>query len=237
MKSPLHLYKTPIYILAMLIFSSIPVSADNILSLSDWNSTTNPVAGTWENADSYITITNLYAPGETGGNTGGWLKISYDEIPGDIGPYYTDYIYTSADELFTGDWSELTNGLSVSFDFWASNTVPGMLQIAWHTTNASDNIWSYTLSDPSTNSWTNYVASLLYDENLWTGTGLGNESQYLADLADIDWIGIGIRRYGTGEETYGIDNFMLMVPEPAEILLLIAALITVMGSLPKRKIS
>ena len=57
----------------------------------------------------------------------------------------------------------------------------------------------------------------------WTNIGLGDAGQYLANLSSIDWIGIYIERGGAGDESYGIDDFSLMVPEPAEILMLAAA--------------
>lgn len=226
-------YVVGVAVSAAFILSPTPAFANNILGLHDWSTNDNPTANTWVDLDdnAVITLTDLYAPAETDGNPGGWLQIDYDATT-DIGPYPTDYIYTPSEELFSGTWDDT---MSINFDFWASNTVPALLQVVWHTTNASDNIWSFALTDPGTNSWTDYIVSLAYDEALWTGTGIGDESQYLADLADIDWIGIGIRRFGTSTEFYGIDNFALTIPEPAEIFMLAAALITSAGSFRRKK--
>lgn len=53
------------------------------------------------------------------------------------------------------------------------------------------------------------------------------EDMFLADLAAIDWIGVYMYRQGSGAQLYGIDNFALMVPEPAECAMLAAALVAV----------
>ena len=221
----------PTLLVAVLVLcAALPASATT-LGVHDWETTSSPPSGTWTNDDTYITLTDLYQT-SSGPTTSGWLKIDY-AVDGSATGFETDYIYTPASELFSGDW---TNTATIAFDFWASNTVPAMLQVVWHTTNATDNIWSYTLDDPTTNSWTHYVAPLLNWED-WEGTeAFTTEDMYLSDLAAIDWIGIAIRRYDPDvQEFYGIDNFVLMIPEPCEIFMLAAALMTSAASLRRRK--
>lgn len=224
---PIH---TLLAALLGLCSAALPASATT-LGMSDWETATSPPPNTWTNDDTYITLIDDYLP-SSGASTSGWLHIDY-ATDGSATGMETDYIYMPASELFSGDW---TNQATIEFDFWASNTVPAMLQVVWHTTNASDNIWSYTLDDPGTNSWTHYVAPLLNWED-WEGTeAFTTEDMYLSDLAAIDWIGIAIRRYDPDvNEYYGIDNFALMIPEPCEIFMLASALMTSAASLRKKK--
>jgi hypothetical protein len=60
------------------------------------------------------------------------------------------------------------------------------------------------------------------------------EDQYLADLSSSDWIGVFTYRTGAAEQIYGIDNFRLMVPEPAETVVLCVALAVSLVALRRR---
>lgn len=229
-KTRLTIYTLLAAALALSLATS-PASATT-LGVHDWETTDSPTENTWTNDDTYITLTNLYQT-SSGATTSGWLKIDYAAGDPNSTGFETDYIYTPASELLAGDW---TNKATFEFDFWASNTVPAMLHVVWHTGSTNDNIWSYTLTDPGTNTWTHYVAPLLNWED-WLGTvAFATEEMYLSDLAQIDWIGIAIRRYNPNvNEYYGIDNFRLVIPEPAEIFMLAAALMTSAASLRRKR--
>lgn len=159
-----------------------------------------------------------------GGSPGGWLEI---ELPatsqGPGGSEWYDVIQTDADNLFAGGWD---TDQWVEFDFWHDEGVIPALQVRWQSAS-NDYVWAYEVVPEEEAGWNNYGANFA-DWTQWdTLTPFGaSEEQYLADLSTIDWIGIYIRRDGAAQQVYGMDDFQLMVPEPAEIIMLAAALTT-----------
>ena len=165
----------------------------------------------------------------TGGNTGGWLQVGFPAVDPMSPTGWYDIIYTRATNLYAGTWN--TN-MWVSMDFWASNQSPGALQVRWGTNSQSPDMWGYELTPPTTG-WTSLAASFLNWTN-WQYPG-GTEAQYLSDLAAIDWIGVFIYRGDENAQFYGLDDFDLEIPEPAECLLLAFALVTTGVSLRRKR--
>lgn len=157
------------------------------------------------------------------GGSNGFLLVTFpDQGDPPVGAA-DDTIFTSgspATNLFTGDY--ITNGaIGARFDFLASNVLPAHVDLVFGVaTNAHE--WSYTLAAPVLGEWTSYDAA--FEFSLWSMPG-GTEEEFLADLAAVDWIGIHIDRGNSSEQYYGIDNFVLYVPEPADYFLLAAGLI------------
>jgi len=114
--------------------------------------------------------------------------------------------------------------------------VPDTLQIRWHGTE-HDNIYANTIdtSGVGIDSWGTLRSDTFSDVDDWRLDPFVTQSEFLTDLDSIDWIGIYIFRDGTDAEVYGVDDFKLMVPEPAEYLLLFAALGTALVAMRSRK--
>jgi hypothetical protein len=189
-----------------------------ILGQEDWDPVSS--ASAWTNLYGWTTL----ATPSAGGYTGGWLQVTfpYTESPeSGMKTGWYDVVYMKATNLFAGSWN--TN-MWVQFDFWASNKSPGAVQVQWQSTNVGDDIWGAAVGTPGTGTWTTLSASFMNWSN-WMYDG-ATEAEYLSDLASIDWIGVYIYRNTADEQIYGIDNFMLMIPEPAECLLLALALMT-----------
>lgn len=196
--------------------------AATILGVHDWNA---PFSYNWTN--EYGTV-NLGIP-SSGGNTGGWLRVTFP-ASGDPGDAY-DVIQTPASSLFSGTWG--TN-MFTQFDFWASNAVPSHVQVWWA---SSSNIWASSdlLLTGGTGTWSTIIGPEFIYSN-WTPDTPGlSESTYLADLASINWIGIYIWRGAADDQIYGLDNFSLMVPEPGELIVLVVALAAAMLFLRRRR--
>lgn len=201
-----------------------PSSADVVLGGHDWDPTG---VGLWTNRYG---STTLDTP-STGGQTGGFLQVTFPEtlVPESSQTGWYDVVYTKATNLYTGTW---TTDMWVQMDFWASNIAPGAVQVQWQSTSNAD-IWGYSLTTPGTG-WTSLAASFMNWTN-WQYAG-ATEAQYLSDLASIDWIGVYIYRNSGDVQIYGLDDFDLMVPEPAEVLLLALALTMIGLSLYRRRV-
>ena len=133
-----------------------------------------------------------------------------------------DDIYTfsaPATNMFVGGYP--TNGnFAVLFNFLASNVAPASVSVVFGVaTNAHE--WAFPLAIPTVGVWTPYSVWFNYVWG-WTCPG-ATESDFLADLQAVSYIGIHIDRGSAAEQYYGLDDFEL-IPEPAELLLLAAAL-------------
>jgi hypothetical protein len=188
-----------------------------VLGSHDWEGT----AHGWTNETDWTTVEQV----DVEGNPAGWLQITMasntdNQVEGIVG--------TAATNLFAGSWS--TN-MWVTFDFWVDETaLQDDIQLLWSSsTNTTQ--WGYSLTADGTETWTSLSAPLSY-ENGWSpleplDTGGGSLDEYLADLSTIDWIGVYIWEGSSDQDRiYGLDNFNLMIPEPAETVLLGVALMT-----------
>jgi len=208
-----------LYAVAILILTSpLHSSAGVILGEMDWSDG----AEGW--SSSYTTLNEADQE---------WLTITFPEtVQPEGGDEWNDLIYVQAEDLFAGSWP--SEGGFVEFDFWAEDEVPAEIQIQWSSETNSE-VWSQSLTQPSsTQEWTTYEVGL-GDWEDWMYSGAASEDQYLSDLSTIDWIGIYIEREGPGGQMYGLDNFKLVVPEPAEMILLGSALVASAMSLKKRR--
>ena len=163
----------------------------------------------------------------TGGNPAGYLDITFPptSAPEILEDEWADIIMVDAATLFAGNWRQ---DMHISFDFFSSNQTPHDIQLQFHSTN--NNVWGYNLtaSVSDTQTWTSLSTPLLFAGAWGPLPGFDDtEDQFLADLSAIDWIGIYIFRETAGTEHYGIDNFRLhlIVPEPAEFVMLAAVLL------------
>ncbi len=184
-----------------------------IMGEFDWNP-----PETFETFDHHPTATVVDYP-ETGGNPGdgGWMRIEFPETGETPSRMWYDVISIPATNLFTGSW--LTQ-MWVQFDFWQSNVTATALQIRWQST-INDSVWRSPLTiPPALDTWTT-VAQDFNNWQEWQYPG-ADQNTFLMDLQNIDWIGVYIYRNTSDEQIYGIDNFRLMIPEPAELLMLLS---------------
>lgn len=187
----------------------------SIIGIHDWDAGPHG----WTNTHQWTTLDVV----PSGGHTGGWLRATFPDT-GAAGPdEWYDTLYTPAANLFAGSWR--TN-MTVAFDFWASNQQPAVIQVRWASTN--EHVWQHTVFDGTTDiipvgSWTSFRTPTFANYEDWDWGG-GSQESFLSDLAAVNWIGVQIWRYGPGEEVYGLDDFRLQAPEPAEYLMIVAAL-------------
>ncbi|OGV68074.1 MAG: hypothetical protein A2283_18715 [Lentisphaerae bacterium RIFOXYA12_FULL_48_11] len=194
-----------------------PVRATIIVGEIDWNT---PETSSTFSSQYGSTVVDYPS---TGGSpsTGGWMRIEFPETTSEPGTDWYDVLRVPATNLFTGSWD---TQMWVQFDFWQSNLVAGAVQIRWGTTNAGAGVWRSPVTIPSgLDTWTTVASSFNNWQN-WQYPG-ATEAQYLADLQNIDWVGVYIFRNTGDEQIYGIDNFRLMIPEPAELLMLVSAVL------------
>ena len=208
----------PLLVLLLLAGSSVS-TANIIIAKHDWDVTPASGKGNWAAQGNSATVKE-----NTDNPSDNYLQISFpggiDSGPGD---QWYETISTPSADLFAGTW--LTD-YWIEFDFWANDVIPDTLQVRWHGTS-SDTVYGNTLSPSGVGSWQTLKTSTFTSVDDWKLSPAANQDDFLADLDSIDWIGVYIFRDGTDAELYGIDDFKLMVPEPAEYLMLLAALVTV----------
>jgi hypothetical protein len=187
----------------------------------------------WYSSNNWATVAHQTTPA---GNPGGWMETTWTNLASysPFDPWASDLFVTDATNLFTGTWD--TN-MWFELDFWAATNTPAGVQLEWGSTNSS-RIWKSSMYDDGTDSmdaatWTTLSSASLLDASDWHP--FWTQSQFLDDLASIDWVGVSITRPGSDGEIYGIDNFNLMVPEPAEMLLLLCAGICSWMTLRRKK--
>jgi hypothetical protein len=201
----------------ILLALSCEVSANTIIAINDWD--TIPASGLANWAAQGNPASAKVTEDTTDHND--FMKIDFsggiDANPGD---QWYETISTPSDDLFAGSWMP---DYWIEFDFWADTTVPDTLQVRWGN-DESGRTWGNTISVGGTG-WSTLKSDDFSDYNNWNlGPPGKTQDDFLADLNSIDWIGVYIFRDGTDEEIYGIDDYKLMVPEPAEYLMLFAAL-------------
>ena len=218
--------------IASMLFLSGAASAAVVVASNDWNAA--GLSG-WTNSQSWISQTNPLS----GGNAGGYQKIEFDATTWFSGEDY-GLVTNRAANFYTGTW---TTNMWFELDVWASNTAPVAVEVQWGASNATGHTWSYqafhdTNATMATETWTGLGTARLDDYTKWNaydGGGSWTSDDFVDDLASIDWIGVYIWRSGIAAQDYGIDNFHLMVPEPAEIILLIVALSSAAVLLERRR--
>ena len=177
--------------------------------------------------ETYVGFTDQ----DSGGADGGYLQINFADRG--VGEAET-VVYTDASTLFAGDW---TDELWVEFDFWSEDSAPDYLELRFQSSEAGSEMWSYLLTPPSPAAgWSAFSAAFAWSD--WDHGefgGGGTESDFLNDLESIDWIGIYIHDGSTDAYDYGLDNFQLMVPEPAEYALAFSALAVTWLSVRKKR--
>ncbi len=195
-------------VLAALMMGVVPLFAGTTVGIIDWDA--NPPDTAWvADPGSVAVSTNTTTPVDK------WLQIVFD----DSDPLAV-LVRGPANDLFAGTWSSES---WIEFDFWSDGaSVPESLEVRW--ANAGDtNVWGYALTPAPGSGWQTLRTESFGNVADWNSNSLGDPNDFLADLQSIDWIGIYIERTGTGNASYGIDDVSLMVPEPAEILMLAAA--------------
>jgi len=208
------------YFVAILLvaFCAMPVKGVIILGQFDWDPPDSS-DGVWT-AD-HTGWVNLSYPA-SGGNTAGWMRIEFPATASAPPNEWSEVMHTPATNLFAGMW---TTQMSFQMDFWGSNYVAGAVQFRWKSTTNSS-VWRYDVTpSPLTQTWATVTAPLT-NWSEWKYPVGSSEARYLSDLQSIEWVGVYIYRNTADEQIYGIDNFSLTIPEPAELVMLAAAIAT-----------
>ena len=155
----------------------------------------------------------------------------------------------------TNDWDSGPEGGS---SYYGNATVDDGAATNWlgitfaDTANSPGPSWHDTVRVPATALFTGtYTSNQFFQFDLWgsnvapdsltDGTDRSytgaTEDQFLSDLNSRDWIGAETFRGSKDTQAFGIDNFMLMVPEPAEWLMLLIALLVTHHATRKRRLT
>jgi len=197
----------------------------------DWDSNPSvPGVGNWTRLGSEPTTSITEDIGDLNDN---FLKITFDSDPAlPEGGYET--VKGPATDLLVGTWQ---TDYWIEFDFWANNVLPNTLQIRW-ADSSTNRVWGNAVTPGAgIGSWSTLRTDTFSNFEDWELPEYSsNEEEFLRDLGSIDWIGVYIDRTGTDLQLYGVDDFKLMVPEPAEYLMLAAALITALLVMRRQKL-
>ncbi len=196
-------------VLAVLMMGAAASFASTTVGIIDWD--TNPPDTPWVADDGDVAV-SITGPIEDRS-----LLIGFDAS----GDPLSVLVSGRTQDLFAGTWSSES---WIEFDFWSDGTDPTALEVRWGA-DGSTNVWAYAVNPSPVNGsgWQTLRTASFGDGGDWNSNGLGNPAEFLANLSSIDWIGVYIGLPVAGAASYGIDDFSLMVPEPAEILMLAAA--------------
>ena len=216
---------------ALLLGLPSVVSANAIIGDPvDWDS--NPPSEAWTALGTSLNPDTPEVSSGSGGD-GNWLKITF---PGDIDPgpgtHWYETVKGPSTDLFALTWE---TDYWIEFDFWANDVVPDTLQVRWGA-DGTGRTWGNTVYPSGVGSWSTLKTDTFASFEDWKLTPLVDQDMFVADLGAIDWIGVYIFRDGTDQEIYGVDDFKLMVPEPAEYLMLAAALLTALLVMRRQKL-
>jgi len=211
--------------MAVILVCVVPAIADVFLGTPhNWDPYPGP--GQWVSQYGWTTVDTP----STGGHTGGWLRVTFPTTASPPHDEWYDIVRTDPSLIYSGEW---TTNMWIDFDFWESNMVANSVQVRWKSTT-NDFIWRYTdLTPPPVGTWTTMRAPFLNWRD-WRYPG-ATVDDYLSDIKSIEWIGVYVYRKTDVLQVYGIDNFRLMIPEPAELVVLAVAMITSGMSLRRKK--
>jgi len=201
----------------------------SIIGSFDWDDGT---LQEWSSDESWVTLSN---PGSGGVDDTGYLRIALPDATGFLPPERWFALATApASSLFAGSW---TSDMWIEFDFWAEDVEPEYVQVRFAGDDGTE--WRNTVFDSDTSTmrtqtWTQLTSAQFDSYTDWDYGG-GSQEDFVNDLASIDWIGVYIWRNTSAAQDYGIDNFRLMVPEPAESVMLLACTATVVLSLRRKR--
>jgi len=194
-----------------------------IVITNDWESG----AETWTDRVSWGTpntaLTNPDATGLGGGSDA--LRIT----GGSAGGGSESYVYNNT---LTGDYNSL-GIVSLSFDFYAASNTPAALELYFRhdSGGAGDTEWHFTISDLYTG-WHTYDVNFLTSGGWYNSDyGPGNQTQLLADLVDVDEIGLLLTyQPNVTGQIYGTDNWQAgdtyYIPEPETYAMLAFAFVS-----------
>ena len=151
-----------------------------------------------------------------------WTKTDDWTKPSEKGSYLNAYLespapladkdyaqnYTSASNLFAGN---LSSTPYAEPNFWSTNAVRKSRRIMRGSINENTSIETPTeLRSAFFSDYTDWE----YDVD---------QAAFVSDLESIDWINSYIWDTKLDDQTYGIDNSLLVVPEPHTVILLLAS--------------
>jgi hypothetical protein len=184
----------------------------------------------WTEDEAWVSLSN---PGLGGIGNSGFLQV--DLTADEAGNDYA-LVKVDADRLFAGTWQPR---MHVEFDFLARDVQPRYVEVRWGS-STNENVWQARVFDAQkssmpTQTWTHLGAPRFERFEDWDFGG-GNQEQFVSDLATVDWIGVYIAGVPGQAQDYGIDDFRLMTPEPAQALFVaLGAAVSVLSARRRRR--
>jgi len=179
--------------------------------------TNPPSLSGWSASNGVVTLSN-----PSSGVSSQYLRITF---PLQSGPPQDeeDIVYANGSG-YTGSY---TNATSLQFRFYEEDLISPLTQVYLHSA-IDGSTWEYTFSVASTGTWYQETIPLSYSAS-WIGPG--GPSQFVADLANIDWAGVYIAgNFNSMQQDYGLDNWGYYqgtgVPEPGVLTILCTAFLS-----------
>jgi hypothetical protein len=205
---------------AALLAVGVAQAAPTLYYTEDWNGAPGLGGGTelWQHdangSASYI------------GWAGSYLRITLPEDDPPVG-VVTYANSGSSGGNFAGNANyAIDYGLTLNFKVMAEDYAPSSMAI-YFGNDDSGRVWGHSFASMPT-AGAGFVGYSLLMNNFsdWAlQSGVGNTgTDFLLDLSSVDWIGLRLVRSGlsTDQQDFGIDDFVLVVPEPETVALLLA---------------
>lgn len=173
--------------------------------------------------------------GALGGHANAVRVLFGDQGAGPSSPEDEKIFANSGNFAGNQDYTVSSAG-GVTFSFYAQDyTTPLDTVALFFYSGTSGRTWRYSLAGPATvGAWINYSAPMSWTAN-WTSPTFG-QAEFTADLADVDQIGIWVNRSAdTGAQTYALDDFGLIAPEPSTYVILGFTLLTLAITLRRKQ--
>lgn len=158
----------------------------------------------------------------TGGQSGDYLQ--YNAVNAGATPDFFDVVISNIVD-YAGNYAIFGDALRLSFDFYASTTVPTYAQLFF---NSGADQWTLDiLPQISGTGWSTVGASFDSSGAGWFHQ-INGGSLFASSLTDVTAIGIFLVGTVGGNDTatFGIDNWVYTVPEPGSMAMLGAALLS-----------
>lgn len=151
---------------------------------------------------------------------------------GNAGEPHGSYVYNSTSLAGNLDYNAL-GIVSLQFDFYAASNTPAALELYFRhdSGGGSDTEWYFSISDLYTG-WHTYIVNFLTIDGWYNPDyGPGAQTDLLADLVDVDEIGLLLTyQPNVSGQIYGADNWyandVYYIPEPETYAMLAFAFVS-----------
>lgn len=220
--------------LVLFLCSAMPVHAAIIQGVNGLGGSTK----SWYSSNDWERVLNSPAGA---GSQGVWMNTTWvnsdviNKSEGSVSKRWVDVFSKDAVNMFAVTFDE---GMWPSMSLWASNNAYEATMSQW-STEGSNLVWKHSVFDVSAHDMESQVLTSSRADYLLNKTDLSmaflTEQHLIDELTSVDWVGIRIWRGEMSSDRYGIDSSHLMIPEPAEIILLLFAGISSFMTLRRKR--